>query len=343
MQHRNWLIVLLGITLIMFTASCSLMGSQPAPEPTPTRTPWPTFTPTPQGQIANAHLFTVEPSQPITNTGDVAVLPTDTPSPIPTETPTAAPTPEPPTPTPQPASAIARQTVNVRSGPGTNYNIVGRTTAGQRFPIIGKNPAGDWWQIDFNGSPNWIIGRLVDVEGPVDAIVVAANIPAAPVAPPPTARPQPRPQPTTPPAVAPPPTSPPPAQPATPQYPFSLLKGVETCSPNVGTTYFDGFVRDRSNNPVNGVCVHVAFYGPRNTKCSGCDGVGDGRWGFSPFGGPAPKGTPVEIFVVPCPASLPGGGQSESSGFGDLTPQSDKWTRTINESEQCTGITFVKN
>jgi hypothetical protein len=43
--------------------------------------------------------------------------------------------------------------------------------------------------------------------------------------------------------------------------------------------------------------------GPRNTKCSGCDGVGDGVWGFSPFGGPAPAGTTVEIFVVECPGA----------------------------------------
>ncbi|RUA18018.1 MAG: hypothetical protein DSY55_01030, partial [Clostridia bacterium] len=77
------------------------------------------------------------------------------------------------------------------------------------------------------------------------------------------------------------------------------------------------------------------------TKCSGCDGVGNGNWGFSPFGGPAPAGTPVEIYIVPCPGTLPLGGQA--SNFGDLTPQSDKFLMTVNESVQCTGITFVRN
>ena len=92
---------------------------------------------------------------------------------------------------------------------------------------------------------------------------------------------------------------------------------------------------------MNAVCLHIAFYEPRTTKCSGCDGVGDGAWGFSPFGGPAPRGVPIEIFVVECPASgVPTGGMG--SDFGNLTPQSPKWTRTINDSEQCTGITFVK-
>ncbi|MGB5052674.1 MAG: hypothetical protein WBO46_27230, partial [Caldilineaceae bacterium] len=116
----------------------------------------------------------------------------------------------------------------------------------------------------------------------------------------------------------------------------------ERCDPNPGTTYFNGFTRASDNSLINAVCVHIAFYGPRNTKCSGCDGVGDGNWGFSPFGGPAPAGTTVEIYVVQCPGSMPAGGQTEGSGFGDLTPQSPKWVKTINESVQCTGITFVR-
>ena len=57
---------------------------------------------------------------------------------------------------------------------------------------------------------------------------------------------------------------------------------------------------------------------------------------------PAPRGTAVEIFVVGCPPNLPQGGESQDSGFSDLTPQSAKWTRVINDSEQCAGITFYK-
>ena len=51
---------------------------------------------------------------------------------------------------------------------------------------------------------------------------------------------------------------------------------------------------------------------------------------------------PVEIFVVPCEGEMPMGGQTEQTGFGNLTQQSPKWTRVINQSEQCTGITFYK-
>ena len=144
-------------------------------------------------------------------------------------------------------------------------------------------------------------------------------------------------QPTQPPAAAAPTTAP--VQDAG-NYPF-VLGGSVNCQPNPGITYFKGFTRDASNNLINGVCVHIAFYEPRTTKCSGCDGVGDGNWGFAPFGNnPAPSGTPIEIYVVQCPANLPQSGQSE--GFGDLTPQSPKWTMTVGESVQCEGITFYK-
>jgi hypothetical protein len=217
--------------------------------------------------------------------------------------------------------------VNVRSGPGTNYPRLGSITTGQSFEILGKNAAGTWLQFVYDGDPAWVIADNVSVSGDLNTVEVAQNIPA----PPPTARPRP---------TSPPPPPQPTAVPA-PQYPFQLVTSNVQCRPNAGYTYFDGYVRYRSNAPRNGVCVHIAFYGPRSTKCSGCDGQGDGVWGFSPFGGPAPAGTQVEIFVVECPSSMPPGGQSQGSGFGNLTPVSEKWRHTVNQSEECHGITFV--
>ncbi|NOZ71865.1 MAG: SH3 domain-containing protein [Chloroflexi bacterium] len=326
LRQRKWHLLAAGLLLLFSVSACNLLGQQQAPEPTATYTPRPTFTPTPQGQVANAQLFETEINN--NSGGESVALPTDTPTPIPTDTPTAeppTPTPVPPTPTPVPPKVIiTRETVNIRQGPGTNYPIVGRAAQGQKFSITGKNPAGDWWQIDFNGKAGWIIDRLVDKEGQIDLVQVVASIPAPP--------PTPTPRPPTPTPV---PTAPP-----APTFPYTLGKS-ERCDPNPGQTYFNGFIRDKKNNPINGVCVVVSFYGPRKLKCSGCDGVGDGVWGFSPFGGPAPAGTPVEIYVVPCPSEIPLGGLS--SNFGDLTPLSEKWTKTINESVQCTGITFYKN
>ena len=76
---------------------------------------------------------------------------------------------------------IAAQILNVRSGPGTNYTILGQITQGSTYEIIGKNPAGDWWQIDV-GLPEkgWVIGQLVSTNGDTGQVAVADNIPDAP-------------------------------------------------------------------------------------------------------------------------------------------------------------------
>jgi len=256
-----------------------------------------------------------------------------------TEAPTAAPTPT----LAQAAEVVANSQVNVRGGPGTNYNIVGAADAGQHFPITGKNNDGTWWQIDYNGQKGWVFGELVTAQN-VQQVAIAQDI----LAPPPTPIPQPtpvpqaQPQPTQPPAQQPQdqPTQPPAAAPSG-DFPFELGNNV-SCQPNKGNAYFNGFVRDKSNGLMNGVCVHLDMYGPRGTKCSGCDGVGNGLWGFSPFGGPAKGGETVSIYIVQCPGPMPLGGQTQQSGFGDLTPQSPTWTHTMNGSEQCTGITFYK-
>jgi len=323
MRIRFFFLVLALLTL----AGCNL-GATPEP-PLPTDTPVPTFTPTVEVVIAPVDPGAAATAKAAEEEATAAAQAAANPQPAtqaPAQEPTATETPVPTAPTE--AAVTVTSAMNVRGGPGTNYNVIGSANAGQRFLVTGKNPAGDWWQINFNGQAGWVFGQLVSQEN-TGGVQVAANIPAAPVIPPTNT---PAPVPTSPPAPA------APAATAVPNFPF-LLSDNGRCDPNEGTTYFSGFARYPDNSPQNGVCVHIAYYGPRNTKCSGCDGVGDGNWGFSPFGGPAPAGTTVEIFVVQCPGPMSAGGQSEN--FGDLTPQSPKWVKTFNQSEQCTGITFV--
>jgi uncharacterized protein YgiM (DUF1202 family) len=341
----------LNRTLSILGLALALTACGPTAAPVlPTRTPPPTFTPTPQevapvvdpNALATAQAVETQEAAPQAPPAQQqAPAEGQTPGEQPaTQAEQAAPTDTPttePTPTPQAAEVVATADINVRQGPGTNYNILGAARQGERFPVTGKNQAGDWWQINYNGQAAWVFGQLVSAQN-TSAVQVAQNIPAAPPPPPPTNTPAPPPPAEQPPAEQPPAEQPPPADAG--NYPFQLLS-TERCDPNEGFTYFNGFVRYKDNSPRNGVCIHIAFYGPRNTKCSGCDGVGDGVWGFSPFGGPAKPGTTVEIFVVTCPGPMPMGGQTEQSGFGDLTPQSPKWVHTVQQSEQCTGITFV--
>lgn len=186
----------IAVLLSLLLVACG-PAAEPTPMPTPTRPLRPTFTPTPQPTD------TPTPEPP-------------TPTPQPTDTPTEPPTatPEPPTPTPEakPVAVVSGSAqVNVRSGPGTAYPQLGSVARGAELEIVGRNAAGDWWQVCcVNGQPAWIVARLVTVRN-AEAVPVAANIPPPPV------------QPTRPPAPRPAPTQPPAPQP-TPQPAFRFAK-----------------------------------------------------------------------------------------------------------------------
>ena len=68
---------------------------------------------------------------------------------------------------------MARDAVNVRAGPGTNYAVIGQVTRGQQFTATGRNQAGDWLRFDLDGQTGWVYAPLMTVhasqEGPVEA------------------------------------------------------------------------------------------------------------------------------------------------------------------------------
>ncbi len=55
--------------------------------------------------------------------------------------------------------------INVRSGPGTIFPVLGRLSEGQSFPITGKNENGDWWEFDYNGKTGWVIAVECERDG----------------------------------------------------------------------------------------------------------------------------------------------------------------------------------
>lgn len=308
MRRNTNLILIVAVLVLALAPACSLgnlFGSQELPTPTPSRTPKPTFTPT----------------LPITLTPIVA--PTDTPTPPPTPTPVPTPTftpAEPPTPVPTPTSETAQvvvnnATLNVRSGPGTNYPRIGQVHQGDRFEIKGKNRAGTWWQIDFNGRDGWVSADYVRTEGNVSAVQVAANIPTPP--------PTPTPRPTQPPAPTPTPK---------PQFPYSYVQGSMASAPNCGTVYMEGKVVDAAGNPINGVTIELEFFGNRDYRVTGV-GKPAGAWGFSPLARDMYQtAVPFNIRVVESQANP--------------TPLSDVLFidfRDCNQAGQFTNITFRKN
>jgi hypothetical protein len=63
--------------------------------------------------------------------------------------------------------------VNVRAGPGTDYDHVGVLVPGQTSPILGRNPAATWYEIEYIGGPNgvgWVSGDVVHVVGDVNTM-----------------------------------------------------------------------------------------------------------------------------------------------------------------------------
>jgi len=82
--------------------------------------------------------------------------------------------------------------LNVRTGPGTAYPIVGGLNLGDAVEVVGKNAAGDWLQIAYSGREGWIAAAYVELTGPL------ATVPevSAPPPPPPTPTFTPTPTPT---------------------------------------------------------------------------------------------------------------------------------------------------
>ena len=232
------------------------------------RLPTPTSLPTPTA-IAVAPSPTPLPATP----APPAATPTVEPA---TATPTASATTETPTAAPVPA-VIAVADVNIRSGPGLDYDVVFTLTTGDKAPITGTDSTGQWWQVQLeDGSTGWVLGQLVSTEGAVEGVTIVANVAPPPATP---TRPLPASTPVRPTAL------PPTAEPTKPSTAFRLVErrlwGVEE---NGG--HFDGdslncgggqvlhvYVRDVAGNPLNGVAVVAWNHSITNERVTGNKGV----------------------------------------------------------------------
>jgi PKD repeat protein/uncharacterized protein YraI len=104
-----------------------------------------------------------------------------------TAEPTATPAQQiPPTPTttpqPEPATAAAVTDLNIRSGPGIAYAVLGVLRAGQSAEITGISPDGGWWQIQFSGAADgrgWVSAHYITAQNTDNVPVVQAPSPPA--------------------------------------------------------------------------------------------------------------------------------------------------------------------
>lgn len=230
----------------------------------PTSTPPPTPTPLPP---------TPTPLPPTSTPEVPAVAPTATP-----ETATATPT------IPAQPIAIAIGEVNLRSGPGLTYAVIGDLAPGESALLIGRNPAGDWWQVQReDGSTGWVLGQLVTIEGNTESIPVAE----APPPPTPTRV-----------AVAPTATSPRPTPvPPKPNVDYRVVSRRLWTPQETGANNDNGsigcggarheiwaYVRDVNGNPLNGVTVGSIYPSGNPPKVSGSKGPGIAQFDIYPPG-----------------------------------------------------------
>ncbi len=80
---------------------------------------------------------------------------------------------------------VVPEQVNVRTGPSTEYELIGVLIAGQTAPAIGRTAGGDWIQIAYAGVPNnvaWVYSPFVVLDPPGGFLPI--------IEPPPTATPR---------------------------------------------------------------------------------------------------------------------------------------------------------
>lgn len=113
------------------------------------------------------------------------VLHTNTPEP--TVTPLSAvdtPIPEPTiTPIPEvgsPNVTANENDVNIRSGPGTDFDVIGTLPTGESLEIIGRNADSSWWQVSTPNGIGWIFASVATASN-VDGGIPVVEAPPVPI------------------------------------------------------------------------------------------------------------------------------------------------------------------
>lgn len=183
-SFKQTLILCALIPCIAVLGACGQRVGEPsASQPPPsTATPLPAVpTSTPQPPAATS---TPAPTPAVT--APTTATPPATPTPAVSGTPPAAAEPPPAAdPGEETAAAVTAPLnavltvggeMNIRSGPGEEYDRIGGASAGEEFRITGKNEDGNWWQIDFGGEIAWIYAPFVTAANAENVPVVGGSM-----------------------------------------------------------------------------------------------------------------------------------------------------------------------
>ncbi len=88
-----------------------------------------------------------------------------------------------------PIGTISAAIANLRNGPGTNYGVVAQASQGATLTVVGRNSAGDWWQVCcVNNISGWVYSNLLVIEGTTMDVPIIGEIAASQPPPPPPAQ-----------------------------------------------------------------------------------------------------------------------------------------------------------
>lgn len=73
-------------------------------------------------------------------------------------------------------AVVARSSVNLRSGPGTGYSVLGYGYFNENYVVGGRNPENNWIVVGTDGGSAWMALTGVNLQGVCDALTVF-NIP----------------------------------------------------------------------------------------------------------------------------------------------------------------------
>lgn len=96
-----------------------------------------------------------------------------------TTAPAASALPVTPTPTPRPAGTalVSSSQINVRGGPGTEFDVIGTAGRGAVLDVFGRDEGQGWWQVCcVDGKPGWVSKTVVTFQGDAQAVPVATPL-----------------------------------------------------------------------------------------------------------------------------------------------------------------------
>lgn len=87
--------------------------------------------------------------------------------------PTGAPATQPPTLPPNAITGLVLGEINIRYGPGTEYDRLGVAQAGDVLTITARHTQLPWVQVSYTASPNgfgWVLAELLDIQGNLESV-----------------------------------------------------------------------------------------------------------------------------------------------------------------------------